>query len=126
MDGDERTRLRELVATYDEHPELHRRPLIDEMDSLGGVAHASELARSDDAHDRFVAARLMHLLPDGAHVEPLAALVRDPDADVAAAARRALHGQYRSAAWRGLVERLASDDADPELAAEAAGWLAER
>jgi hypothetical protein len=126
MDGDERTRLRELVATYDEHPELHRRPLIDEMDALGGVAHASELARSGDAHDRFTAARLMHLLPDGAHVEPLGALVRDADPEVAAAGRRALHGQYRSAAWRALVERLATDDADPALAAVAAGWLAER
>jgi HEAT repeat protein len=125
MDGDERTRLRELVATYDEHPELYRRPLLDEMDSVGGVAHAGELARSDDARDRFVAARLMHLLPDGAHVEPLGALVRDPDPEVAAAARRALHGQYRSAAWRCLVERLETDDSDSELAATASRWLTE-
>lgn len=118
-------RLRELVATYDDHPELHRKPLLDEMDSLGGVRAAGELARSADAEDRFAAARLMHLLPDEAHVGPLGTLVRDADARVAAAARRALHGQYRSASWRALVERLAADDADPELAAAAAGWLAD-
>jgi hypothetical protein len=118
-------RLRELVATYDDHPELHRKPLLDEMDSLGGVRAAGELARSAEVQDRFVAARLMHLLPDAAHVEPLGTLVRDSDARVAAAARRALHGQYRSPAWRALVERLAADGADPVLAAAAAGWLGE-
>jgi hypothetical protein len=118
-------RLRELVATYDDHPELYRRPLLDEMDALGGVASAGELARSRDVEDRFTAARLMHLLPDAAHVSPLAKLVHDSDARVAGAARRALHGQRRSAAWRELVERLAADASDPRLATEAAAWLAE-
>jgi HEAT repeat protein len=120
-----RRRLRELVATRDERPELHGRQLIDEMDALGGVAAAGELARSADTQDRFAAARLMHLLPDGAHVEPLAELVHDPDARVAAAARRALHGQRRSPRWRALVERLAADRSDPQLAAAASEWLAE-
>jgi hypothetical protein len=118
-------RLRELVATYDDHPEVYRRPLLDEMDALGGVAAAGELARSRDAEDRFTAARLMHLLPDGLHIEPLSALVHDGDTRVAGAARRALHGQRRSAAWRELVERLAADASDPRLAKEAAAWLAE-
>lgn len=120
-----RRRLAELVATHDEHSELHRRPLLDEMDALGGIPAAGELARSDDRDDRWVAARLMHLLPDGAHVEPLGALVHDPDADVAAAARRALHGQRRSPAWHALVRRLAQDGSDARLAAAAAGWLEE-
>jgi hypothetical protein len=119
-----RLRLRELVHTRDDRPELHGRPLIDEMDALGGVAAAGDLARSDDVDDRFVAARLMHLLPDGAHIEPLSELVHDPDPRVAAAARRALHGQRRSAQWRELVERLAADS-DPQLAAAASEWLAD-
>jgi hypothetical protein len=118
-------RLRELVGTHDDHPELYRRPLLDEMDDLGGIPAAAALARSGDVEDRFVAARLMHLLPDGAHIEPLATLVHDSDARVAAAARRALHGQRRSASWRALVERLAQDSSDPQLAATASGWLAE-
>jgi hypothetical protein len=118
-------RLRELVRVHDDRPELHRRPMLDEMDDLGGIPAAAELARSSDATDRFVAARLMHLLPDAAHVEPLATLVHDPDARVAAAARRALHGQRRSASWRAVVERLAGDSSDPQLAAAASGWLAE-
>jgi hypothetical protein len=53
------------------------------------------------------------------------ALVHDADPRIASAARRALHGQRRSAAWRAVVERLASDSSQPELAATASGWLAE-
>jgi hypothetical protein len=122
---DTRRRLIELVRTHDDHPELHRRPMLDEMDDLGGIPAAGELARSASVDDRFVAARLMHLLPDEAHVEHLAALVHDADPRVASAARRALHGQRRSAAWRAVVDRLASDSSQPELAATASGWLAE-
>jgi hypothetical protein len=120
-----RQRLIELVRTHDDHPELHGRPMLDEMDDLDGIPAAGELARSASIDDRFVAARLMHLLPDEAHVEPLAALVHDTDPRVASAARRALHGQRRSASWRALVERLANDSSQPELAAAASGWLAE-
>jgi len=120
-----RLRLTELVRTYDDHPELRRRPMIDEMDECGGIPAAGELARAADAGDRFVAARLMHLLPDGAHIDPLAALVHDPDPDVSAAARRALHGQRRSSSWRALVQRLANDSSHAELAAAASRWLAE-
>jgi hypothetical protein len=120
-----RQRLGELVRTHDDHPELHGRPLLDEMDDLGGIPAAGDLARSAGVEDRFVAARLMHLLPDEAHVEHLAALVHDPDPRVASAARRALHGQRRTASWRALVERLANDGSRPELAATASGWLAE-
>jgi HEAT repeats len=118
-------RLAELVARHDDHPELNRREMLDEMDDLGGIPAAGELARSDDVDDRRVAARLMHLLPDPAHVEPLGALVHDPDPTVAAAARRALHGQLRSSSWQALVRRLADDSSDPGLAATASAWLAE-
>jgi hypothetical protein len=120
-----RQRLTELVRTHDDRPELHGRPMLDEMDDLGGIPAAGELARSASIDDRFVAARLMHLLPDEAHVAPLAALVHDSDPRVASAARRALHGQRRSAAWRAVVERLANDSSQPELAATASAWLAE-
>jgi hypothetical protein len=120
-----RQRLGELVSTHDDHPELHGRPLLDEMDDLGGIPAAGELARSDDVKDRLVAARLMHLLPHDAHIEPLGALVHDPDPGVAAAARRALHGQRRSSSWRAVVERLANDSSDAQLASSASRWLAE-
>jgi hypothetical protein len=120
-----RQRLRELVRTHDDHPELHGRPLLDEMDDLGGVAAAGELARSAEVEDRLVAARLMHLLPDAAHIDPLTTLVHDPDPGVAAAARRALHGQRRSSSWRAVVGRLANDSSDSQLAAAASRWLAE-
>jgi hypothetical protein len=127
MASSEETRrsLRELVRRHDDHPELNRRPMLDEMDELGGIPAADELAVSSDAEDRFVAARLMHLLPDEAHIEPLTALVRDADSRVAGAARRALHGQRRSASWRALVQRLAGDSSDAQLAAAASRWLAE-
>src|SRR4051794_41778513 len=108
-----RRRLTALVHTHDDHPELHGRPMLDEMDDLGGILAAGELARSPSIDERFVAARLMHLLPDEAHVEPLAALVHDADPRVASAARRALRGQRRSAAWRALVERLPHDPSPP-------------
>jgi hypothetical protein len=120
-----RRRLGELVHTHDDRAELHGRPLLDEMDDLGGIPAAGELAGSPDVDERFVAARLMHLLPDEAHVEHLAGLVHDPDPRVASAARRALHGQRRSASWRALVQRLADDSSRPDLAATASGWLAE-
>jgi hypothetical protein len=113
-----------LLARFDADGDIERTPLLAEMAAAGGVARAGELARSADAEDRWVAARVMELLPDEAHVEPLAALVRDPHRDVAAAARRALRGQVRSAEWTALVERLARDE-DPALADAAAGWLTE-
>jgi hypothetical protein len=126
LEEQRRRRLAELVARYDEHDEEYRRPLIDEMDQLGGIAAAAHLARSADADERRVAARLMHLLPDDVHVEALALLVHDPDERVAATARRALHGQPRTSAWRELVCRLADDhSSDPQLAAAAEAWLHE-
>jgi hypothetical protein len=119
-------RLAVLVAEYDEHTERRRSPLLDEMDDLGGIPAAGELAGSDRREDRYVAARLMHLLPDESHVAPLGTLVHDADPEVAALARRALHGQVRSPAWHALVRRLAEDEeSDAELAAAAARWLAE-
>jgi hypothetical protein len=120
-----RQRLGELVRTHDDHPELYGRPLLDEMDDLGGIPAAGELARSPDVADRLVAARLMHLLPHEAHIEPLGTLVHDPDPDVAAAARRALHGQRRSSSWLAVVGRLANDSSDAQLATAASRWLVE-
>ena len=55
VSGETRQRLIELVRTYDDHPELHRRPMLDEMDDLGGIPAAGELARSPSIDDRFVA-----------------------------------------------------------------------
>jgi hypothetical protein len=119
-----RERLALLVGRFDTYPEYERTPLIYDMEAAGGVPGAGELARSADVEDRRVAARLMELLPDEAHVEPLAALVGDPDRQVAGYARLALRGQVRSPAWYALVERLAAGD-DADLAAAAAEWLAE-
>jgi hypothetical protein len=118
-------RIVALVARYDGHPEERRTPILDELDDLGAVGAAGELARSDDAQERYAAARIMHLLPDEAHIEPLAQLVHDADERVAAGARRALHGQVRTPAWRALVEHLAAGE-DAELAGAATRWLSER
>jgi hypothetical protein len=119
-----REHLAGLLERFDTDDDVERTPLLAEMAAAGGVATAGELARSPEAEDRWVAARVMELLPDEAHVEPLGALVRDPHREVAAAARRALRGQVRSAEWHALVEQLARDD-DPALADEAAQWLTE-
>ena len=60
VSGETRRRLTELVRTHDDRPELHGRPMLDEMDALGGIPAAGELAGSSSIDDRFVAARLMH------------------------------------------------------------------
>ena len=117
-------RLVALVAEFDGDTEEEKTPLLYDMRAAGGVPAAAELARSTSVEERAVAARLMELLPDEAHVEPLGALVRDPDRLVAAGARRALRGQVRTEAWYALVEGLAAGE-DAELAAAARGWLDE-
>jgi hypothetical protein len=117
--------LIELVETYEQSFEEAQSPLVREMESEGGVEAAPRLARSADAGERLVAARLMHLLPDERHVAALQPLIADPDPDVAALAWRALRNQRRTPEWRAALERIAADG--PEERRAAAGeWLAER
>jgi hypothetical protein len=118
------TSLADLVATYDQRTETGRGKLLDEMEALDGRAEARRRADSDDASQRRLAARLMHLLPDPGYVDALEHLCADPDADVAAAARRALRGQRRSPEWEASVERLAASP-DPALRDAATGWKAD-
>ena len=89
-----------LVQTYEQSFEEAQSPLVREMEAGGGVEAAPRLARSDDAGERLVAARLMHLLPDERHVAALVPLIADPDPDVAdgiasrVGARLARWGQF--------------------------------
>jgi hypothetical protein len=71
--------LRDLVAAYGSPVEGSRRSLLEAMRALGGVNEATRLASSADAADRRLAARLMHLLPDGHHLSSLESLVADPE-----------------------------------------------
>jgi hypothetical protein len=113
--------LAALITAYGQRTESSRQPLLDAMESLGGVAAVAELGRSDDTTDRRVGARLAHLLPDATHLSVLEQLVSDPDRYVAAEARAALRTQPRDASWREAVRRLAASG-DPELRAEAEAW----
>jgi hypothetical protein len=116
--------LPDLVAAFDEPVELGGDALLDAMQALGGGAEARRLARSVDADERRVAARLMSLLPEREHVAALERLVADPDPGVAATARSALGHQWRTPEWHAAVGRLARAD-DPELAAVAEQLRAE-
>ena len=114
-----------LVQTYEQSFEEAQSPMVREMEAGGGVEAAPRLARSGDAAERLVAARLMHLLPDERHVAALEPLIADPDPDVAALAWRALRNQRRTPEWRAALERIA--EAGPEdRRAAAREWLAER
>lgn len=114
-----------LVQTYEQSFEEAQSPMVREMEAGGGVEAAPRLARSGDAAERLVAARLMHLLPDERHVAALEPLIADTDPDVAALAWRALRNQRRTPEWRAALERIA--EAGPEdRRAAAREWLAER
>jgi hypothetical protein len=117
----DRDALAALVTAYGQRTEGSRQPLLDAMESLGGIAAVAALGDSGAAGDRRVAARLAHLLPDAAHASVLERLVSDPDRDVAAEARAALRTQPRDTRWREVVGRLA-ESRDPELSAQARGW----
>jgi hypothetical protein len=117
----DRGALAALITAYGQHTESSRQPLLDAMESLGGVAAVAELGRSDDASDRRIAARLAHLLPDPAHASVLERLVSDQDRETAAEARAALRTQPRDARWHDVVRGLARA-ADPELSADAQAW----
>jgi HEAT repeat protein len=114
VEARDRSAIPDLVRAYDRPGEASRVPLLDALDTLGGVERARELAASSVVEERRLAARMMDLLPDEGHVEPLAALVSDPDEAVARLARRALAHQRRTPAWHELVERLRASP-DPEL-----------
>ena len=105
-----------LVAAYDDPHETGGDALLEAMRALEGPAEARRLARSADPGDRRLAARLMSLLPEPAHLPALEPLLGDPDPGVAAAARKALRHQWRNGEWRAAVERLAVAE-DPELRA---------
>jgi hypothetical protein len=120
----DRGALGALVEAYDSRAETSRLPLLEAMDALGGVEAAGELGASADANERWLAARLAHLLPGGAHLRMLSRLVQDPDPRTAREARSALRVQPRDASWRSEVERLALGD-DPELRQAAEAWQRE-
>jgi hypothetical protein len=112
----DRSVIPDLVRAYDRPGEASRVPLLDALDALGAVDRARELATSGDAEERRLAARLMDLVPDEGHVEPLEVLVADEDEAVARLARRALAHQRRTPEWHELVDRLRTS-ADSELRA---------
>jgi hypothetical protein len=117
----DREALARLVHDYGGRTEGSRQHLLDEMEAHGGAAAVAPLARSEDAADRLLAARLAHLLPSADHLPALEPLVTDTDPAVAAEARAALRTQVRDARWRELVARLESSS-DSDLAAEAQAW----
>ena len=102
----DRAAILALLHEYDRPTETSRVPILDALEEHGGIEEAHRLATSADADERRAAARLMQLLPDESHLESLGLLAGDPDARVAAAARRALDEQVRSPAWQALVGRL--------------------
>lgn len=120
----DRDALAALVAAYGQRTEASRQPLLDAIESLNGVPAVVQLARSEGAGDRLLAARLAHLLPASAHVPVLEQLVTDPDSEVAAEARAALRTQPRDAHWREVVRHLAQSS-DTDLATEAKAWQRE-
>jgi hypothetical protein len=102
--------LADLVAAYDRPVEMGKGPLLLQMEALNGGAEARRLAESKDPRERRLAARLMHLLPETEHLDPLERLVADDDEAVATAARRAFAGQRRTPEWHAAAARLGFSD----------------
>ncbi len=115
--------LRELVAVYDRPVEGSRLAVLDAIREHGGEEAALSLARSADAAERLLAARLMHLLRDPRSAAALEPLVADADAETARAARDAFGAQLRTDEWEAIAQRL-TRARDPELAVRARAWLA--
>ena len=93
--------LARLVAEF-EAAELREQPTLPRLDALeaaGAVAAAPALAGSPERAERLLAARVMELLPHESYLPALATLLRDPDPEVAAAARDAFAGQHRTSEW---------------------------
>jgi hypothetical protein len=120
MDADA---LRELVALYDRPVEGSRLAVLDAMREHGGEEAALSLAGSADAEERWLAARLMHLLRDARYAAALEPLVEDSDAETARAARNAFGAQMRTDEWEAIAQRL-TRARDPELTVRARAWLA--
>jgi hypothetical protein len=120
MDADT---LRELVAVYDRPVEGSRLAVLDAMREHGGEEAALSLAGSADAEERWLAARLMHLLRDARSAAALEPLVEDSDAETARAARNAFGAQMRTDEWEAIAQRL-TRARDPELTVRARAWLA--
>jgi hypothetical protein len=120
MDADT---LRELVAVYDRPVEGSRLAVLDAMREHGGEEAALSLAGSADAEERWLAARLMHLLRDARSAAALEPLVEDSDAETARAARNAFGAQIRTDEWEAIAQRL-TRARDPELTVRARAWLA--
>ena len=116
--------LLELVARYDGLEHEPRAELIAQMRALGGIQRSHALAASDDPGRRRAGARVMELLAHPSHLPVLEPLVRDPDAAVARAARRALHHQLRTPQWHAMVDAMLGGP-DPGLRSCAQEWLAE-
>ena len=102
--------LADLVALYDRPVELGKGQRLEEMEALNGGSEARRLAASEDASERRLAARLMHLLPEPEHLEALEPLVTDDDPEVAQQARRAFAGQRRTPEWHAAAARLGFSD----------------
>jgi hypothetical protein len=115
--------LRELVAVYDRPVEGSRLAVLDAMREHGGEEAALSLAGSADAEERWLAARLMHLLRDARSAAALEPLVEDSDAETARAARNAFGAQMRTDEWEAIAQRL-TRARDPELTVRARAWLA--
>jgi hypothetical protein len=98
--------LAKLVAYFDLAGEAPTLPILQELDRLGAVRAAPRLARSPDAQERLLAARLMELLPDESYVPALGRLMADEDPAVAGAARAAFAGQRRTEQWHALAARI--------------------
>jgi hypothetical protein len=120
MDADA---LRKLVAVYDRPVEGSRLAVLDAMREHGGEEAALSLAGSADAEERWLAARLMHLLRDARSAAALEPLVEDSDAETARAARNAFGAQMRTDEWEAIAQRL-TRARDPELTVRARAWLA--
>jgi hypothetical protein len=115
--------LRELVAVYERPVEGSRLAVLDAMREHGGEEAALSLVKSGDAGERWLAARLMHLLRDPRYAAALEPLVEDPDAETARAARNAFGAQLRTDEWEAIAQRL-TRARDPELTVRARAWLA--
>ena len=110
-----------LLHAYELDVEAGRLCLLQALRALDGVAEATRLYERGGAEERRLAAHLMELLGDDAHLPALERAVADEDAAVRAQARTAFRTQRRTAAWEALATRLLeSKDADARAEAERA------
>ena len=99
--------LRDLVAVYDRPVEGSRLAVLDAIREHGGDEAALQLAGSGDADERWLAARLMHLLREPRYPAALEPLVEDSD-PATARSPRGMPSARSSAATSGRRSRSAS------------------